>query len=130
MLTHCVGYWGQEQKTKEIMTKDGFLLTGDLGNLAPLSLSLSITLRFFLWFFPPLGSLSLFISKLGFLSSGTIDENGLCRIVGRSKDMIIRGGENIFPAEIENFLLKMNGVHDVACIGTDGEAEERRRMED
>ncbi len=37
----------------------------------------------------------------------TIDAHGYCRIVGRSKDMIIRGGENVFPAEVENFLMKM-----------------------
>ena len=35
----------------------------------------------------------------------TIDARGYCRIVGRSKDMLIRGGENIYPAEIEDFLL-------------------------
>ena len=35
----------------------------------------------------------------------TIDAGGYCRIVGRSKDMLIRGGENVYPAEIEDFLL-------------------------
>ena len=35
----------------------------------------------------------------------TIDPQGYCRIVGRSKDMLIRGGENVYPAEIEDFLL-------------------------
>uniref|UniRef100_A0A8C9LGK5 Medium-chain acyl-CoA ligase ACSF2, mitochondrial n=1 Tax=Pavo cristatus TaxID=9049 RepID=A0A8C9LGK5_PAVCR len=34
----------------------------------------------------------------------TLDEHGYCRIIGRCKDMIIRGGENIYPAEIEQFL--------------------------
>ena len=32
-----------------------------------------------------------------------MDEQGFCKILGRSKDMIIRGGENIYPAELENF---------------------------
>jgi acyl-CoA synthetase (AMP-forming)/AMP-acid ligase II len=32
-----------------------------------------------------------------------MDEQGFCKIVGRSKDMIIRGGENIYPAELEDF---------------------------
>ena len=35
----------------------------------------------------------------------TVDAQGYCRIVGRSKDMLIRGGENVYPAEIEDFLL-------------------------
>jgi fatty-acyl-CoA synthase len=34
-----------------------------------------------------------------------IDEEGYCRIVGRIKDMLIRGGENVYPTEVENFLL-------------------------
>lgn len=33
-----------------------------------------------------------------------MDEQGFCKIVGRSKDMIIRGGENIYPTELEDFL--------------------------
>lgn len=32
-----------------------------------------------------------------------MDKQGFCKIVGRSKDMIIRGGENIYPAELEDF---------------------------
>ena len=43
----------------------------------------------------------------GWMKTGdlaTIDERGYCRIVGRQKDMLIRGGENIYPAEIEEFL--------------------------
>lgn len=35
---------------------------------------------------------------------GSMDANGYCKIDGRIKDMIIRGGENIYPAEIEQFL--------------------------
>lgn len=34
----------------------------------------------------------------------TMDKEGFCKIVGRMKDTIIRGGENIYPAELENFL--------------------------
>ena len=36
---------------------------------------------------------------------GVIDQDGYCKITGRIKDMLIRGGENIYPAEIENFLM-------------------------
>lgn len=50
------------------------------------------------------------IDENGFLHSGDLgvmDENGYFRITGRLKDMIIRGGENIYPREIENFLFRM-----------------------
>jgi fatty-acyl-CoA synthase len=47
----------------------------------------------------------------------TIDEQGRVRIVGRIKDMIIRGGENIYPAEVESFLLGHPAVADVAVFG-------------
>ena len=42
---------------------------------------------------------------------------GYCRIVGRSKDMIIRGGENIYPREIEDFLYTHPSVQDVQVVG-------------
>lgn len=56
------------------------------------------------------------IDKNGFLHSGDLgvkDENGFYRITGRIKDMIIRGGENIYPREIEEFLYHMEGIKDV-----------------
>jgi fatty-acyl-CoA synthase len=48
---------------------------------------------------------------------GTMDERGYCRIQGRIKEMIIRGGENIYPREIENVLLSHAGVADAAVVG-------------
>lgn len=42
-----------------------------------------------------------------------MDEQGFCRIVGRAKDMIIRGGENIYPAELEDFFHTHPQVQDV-----------------
>lgn len=48
---------------------------------------------------------------------GTLDEQGFLRITGRVKDMIIRGGENHFPAEIENALLEHPAVAEVAVVG-------------
>ncbi len=60
------------------------------------------------------------IDKDGWLHSGdlaTIDEEGYYSIVGRIKDMIIRGGENIYPREIEEFLYTMPGIRDVQVIG-------------
>jgi fatty-acyl-CoA synthase len=46
-----------------------------------------------------------------------IDEQGFASIVGRCKDMVIRGGENIYPREIEEFLYRHPKVQDVQCIG-------------
>jgi fatty-acyl-CoA synthase len=51
----------------------------------------------------------------------TIDEQGYLRIVGRSKDMIIRGGENVYPREIEEFLYTHPDVADVQVIGVPDE---------
>ena len=48
---------------------------------------------------------------------GTLDNRGYCKIVGRIKEMIIRGGENVYPAEIEQFLLKMDGIHEAYVFG-------------
>jgi fatty-acyl-CoA synthase len=56
----------------------------------------------------------------GWLHSGDqaeFDENGYYRITGRIKDMIIRGGENIYPREIEEFLYTMDGVLDAQVVG-------------
>ncbi|MBR5856458.1 MAG: AMP-binding protein [Bacteroidales bacterium] len=60
------------------------------------------------------------IDKNGFLHSGDLgykDEKGNYRITGRIKDMIIRGGENIYPREIEEYLYKMPGIKDVQVAG-------------
>jgi fatty-acyl-CoA synthase len=48
---------------------------------------------------------------------GTVDEDGYYRITGRIKDMIIRGGENIYPREIEEFLYTMPGIEDAQVVG-------------
>lgn len=60
------------------------------------------------------------IERNGFLHSGDLgvkDEEGNYRITGRIKDMIIRGGENIYPREIEEFLYQMEGIKDVQVAG-------------
>src|SRR6266571_866698 len=60
------------------------------------------------------------IDESAWLHSGdiaTMDENSYCRITGRVKDMICRGGENIYPREIEEFLYTHPGVADVQVIG-------------
>jgi long-chain acyl-CoA synthetase len=48
---------------------------------------------------------------------GILDDDGYLRIVGRIKDMIIRGGENIYPKEIESILTAFDGVLDAAVVG-------------
>ena len=60
------------------------------------------------------------IDEDGWLHSGdlaTRDEEGYYSIVGRIKDMIIRGGENIYPREIEEFIHTIDGIMDVQVIG-------------
>ncbi|WP_440964017.1 AMP-binding protein [Massilia sp. GER05] len=73
-----LGYWGDEDKTREAIDAAGWMHTGDLA---------------------------------------VIDDQGYCRIVGRSKDMVIRGGENIYPREVEEFLYRHPKVQDVQCVG-------------
>ena len=61
----------------------------------------------------------------GWLHSGDLackDENGTYRITGRLKDMIIRGGENIYPKEIEEFIYTHPKVSDVQVIGVPDKA--------
>ncbi|PQA88965.1 long-chain-fatty-acid--CoA ligase [Hyphococcus luteus] len=53
--------------------------------------------------------------------AGYMDEDGFIYVVDRIKDMIISGGENIYPAEIENVLAKCPGIADVAVIGAPDE---------
>ena len=72
------GYWGDAERTRDVIDAGGWMHTGDLG---------------------------------------VIDEQGYCNIVGRVKDMIIRGGENISPREIEEFLYRHPAVADVAIVG-------------
>jgi fatty-acyl-CoA synthase len=60
------------------------------------------------------------IDQRGWLHTGdlgTMDSRGVIRITGRIKDMIIRGGENLFPTEIENALLEHSSVAEVAVVG-------------
>ncbi|HEU0155068.1 MAG TPA: AMP-binding protein [Stellaceae bacterium] len=47
----------------------------------------------------------------------TIDDDGYCNIVGRIKDMVIRGGENVYPREVEEFLYRHPKIQDVQVIG-------------
>ncbi|MDO3659591.1 AMP-binding protein [Bacillus sp. C28GYM-DRY-1] len=60
------------------------------------------------------------INPDGWLFTGDLavmDEDGYCRITGRLKDMLIRGGENIYPREIEEFLYRHPDVLDVQVVG-------------
>jgi len=64
------------------------------------------------------------IDKDGWLHSGDIgvkDEDGYFKVTGRIKDMIIRGGENIYPKEVEDFIYRIQGVKDVQVIGVPSE---------
>jgi fatty-acyl-CoA synthase len=60
----------------------------------------------------------------GWMHSGdlaTIDAEGYCNIVGRAKDMVIRGGENIYPREIEEYLHRHPAIQDVHVVGVPDE---------
>ncbi len=60
------------------------------------------------------------IDAAGWMHTGdlaTIDAEGYCNIVGRIKDMVIRGGENVYPREIEEFLYRHPKIQDVQVIG-------------
>jgi fatty-acyl-CoA synthase len=60
------------------------------------------------------------IDKNGYLHSGDLgyrDSDGYFYVTGRLKDMIIRGGENIYPKEVEDFLYTCPGVSDVQVVG-------------
>ncbi|UGT45474.1 acyl-CoA synthetase [Nocardia yamanashiensis] len=58
----------------------------------------------------------------GYMSSGDLghfDDNGLLFVDGRDDDMIVSGGENVFPQEVENLLLERKDVFDAAVVGVD-----------
>lgn len=76
------GYWREPGKTAEVLTKDGWMHTGDLG---------------------------------------VMDENGYIKVTGRAKDMVIRGGENVYPVEIEEFLYTHPDIIDAQVIGVPDE---------
>jgi fatty-acyl-CoA synthase len=60
----------------------------------------------------------------GWLHTGdlcSMDESGYVRIHGRVRDVIIRGGENIYPAEVEDVLLRHPDVQDISVVGIDDE---------
>ena len=60
------------------------------------------------------------VDEAGWMHTGdlaTLDTEGYCNIVGRIKDMVIRGGENVYPREIEEFLYGHPKIQDVQVIG-------------
>jgi fatty-acyl-CoA synthase len=81
---YCVmrGYWGDDEKTREVLDATGWMHTGDLG---------------------------------------VLDDAGFLNIVGRVKDMVIRGGENIYPREVEEFLYMHPAIQDVSVFGVPDE---------
>jgi fatty-acyl-CoA synthase len=64
------------------------------------------------------------IDRAGWMHTGdlaTMDSDGYIKIVGRSKDMVIRGGENVYPREIEEFLYTHPDITDVQVVGVPDE---------
>ena len=63
--------------------------------------------------------------KDGWLLTGDLaktDDEGFLFIVGRKKEMIISGGENIYPLEVEQVISQMEGIAEVAVVGNAGSA--------
>ena len=85
-----VGYWEDEEKTNEILGRDGWLKTGSVSFLNCISIKVCFIRDQFI-----------------------LEEDGSGRVVGRLKDVIIRGGQNIFPKEIEEFLVTHPSILDV-----------------
>ena len=77
-----LGYWGDDDRTHDVIDDDGWMHTGDLA---------------------------------------VMRDDGYCVIVGRIKDMVIRGGENLYPREIEDFLHTHPDVDDVQVVGVPDE---------
>jgi fatty-acyl-CoA synthase len=64
------------------------------------------------------------IDRAGWMHTGdlaTLDEDGYANVVGRIKDMVIRGGENVYPREVEEFLYRHPAVGDVQVVGVPDE---------
>jgi len=77
-----LGYWRDEQKTRQVIDADGWMRTGDLA---------------------------------------VMRDDGYCNIVGRLDDMVIRGGENVYPREIEEFLYTHPDIDEAQVIGVPDE---------
>jgi fatty-acyl-CoA synthase len=77
-----LGYWRDEEKTREAIDADGWMHTGDLAEMR---------------------------------------SDGYCNVVGRIKDMIIRGGENVYPREVEDFLYTHPDIDDAQVVGVPDE---------
>ena len=73
-----LGYWNDQERTAETIDADGYLHSGDLGEM---------------------------------------DEHGYVKVTGRIKDMIIRGGENVYPREVEEFLYTHPEIFEVQVFG-------------
>ena len=85
-----LGYWNDPQKTSETIKPDRWLHSG-------------LAIKIFFYYYCKYHIEDEYNQKR-LRDIGVLDENGYGRIVGRIKDMIIRGGENIYPREIEELL--------------------------
>lgn len=116
-----VGSVGRTQphiETKIVAPNGQIVARGEIGELC--TRGYSVMLKY--WNNP--NATADAIDEAGWMHTGDLaimDEEGYVRIVGRSKDMIIRGGENVYPREIEEFLYTHPAVADVQVTGVPDE---------
>jgi fatty-acyl-CoA synthase len=114
-----VGRVGPHVEVKVIDPKSGLVVgRGDAGELCTRGYSVMVGY----WDDPQRTAEA--VDRAGWMHTGdlaTMDDEGYLNIVGRSKDMIIRGGENVYPREIEEFLHTHEDVADVQVVGVPDE---------
>lgn len=106
------GYWGDERKSAEVLVPDdnGVMWMHVRTTASFTHTSTPQSKPVFLLF-----TLPLTIPQTG--DEASIDSSGYIRITGRIKDLIIKGGENIHPLEIENCLLSHPSISEVSVVG-------------
>jgi acyl-CoA synthetase (AMP-forming)/AMP-acid ligase II len=107
------GYWGDKRKTDEVLVSDEDGVIWMHVSLPTFPLSLILPSSF------PFHADSKLPHQTG--DEAAIDAQGYVRITGRIKDLIIKGGENIHPLEIENCLLSHPSISEVSVVGLPNE---------
>ena len=98
-------------------------IVDDTGRIVPAGVTGELCTRGYsvmLGYWGDRGATAEVLDAAGWMHTGdlaTIDDEGYCNIVGRLKDMVIRGGENVYPREVEEYLFTHPDVQDVQVVG-------------